>query len=232
MSLDNYQKQLEFIVNANTPILFIDTCAYLDVLRMVHRDDMSFDDFDALHDLVKLIAENKLLFITSEIVRDEFFSNHSATLEELNTKFKAHKHFYEKMVKVMTKFSPDTTKYIPTVSGDWSILLDGFCQKNIKDNSIIFDKTDNDKTRAFDRVYAVKAPAKQGKDSLKDCLIFETLLRVVGDLRKSGFDKKVCFISSNTKDFGKVRNCFVQDDLNKLNILFANQFSHAKSLLI
>lgn len=232
MNLDNYQDQLDYIIQTNVPLLFIDTCAYLDVLRMVHRDDMSFDDLDALHDLVKLTAENKLLFITSEIVRDEFFSNHSATLEELNTKFKAHKHFYEKTVKVMTKFSPNTTKYIPTVSGDWIILLDEFCQKNIKDNSIIFDKTDNDKTKAFDRVYAVKAPAKQGKDSLKDCLIFETLLRVVGELRKSGFNNKVCFISSNTKDFGTVSKCLVKDDLDKLNILFANRFSHAKSLLI
>lgn len=232
MSLDNYQKQLEFIVNANTPILFIDTCAYLDVLRMVHRDDMSFDDLDALYDLVQLITENKLLFITSEIVRDEFFSNHRTTLDELNAKFKTHKYFYEKMIKTKVRLSINTAEYVSAINGDWITVLDELCQKNIKNNSIIFEKTDSDKTKAFDRVYAVKSPAKQGKDSLTDCLIFETLLRVVGNLRQLGFDKKVCFISSNTKDFGKVRNCFVQDDLNKLNILFANHFSHAKSLLI
>lgn len=190
MNLDNYQKQLEFIVNASTPILFIDTCAYLDVLRMVHRDDMSFDDLDALYDLVQLITENKLLFITSEIVRDEFFSNHKTTLDELNAKFKAHKYFYEKMIKTKVRLSINTAEYVSAINGDWITVLDELCQKNIKNNSIIFEKTDSDKTKAFDRVYAAKSPAKQGKDSLKDCLIFETLLRVVGDLRKSGFDKK------------------------------------------
>lgn len=228
----NYQSQLEYILNKNVPLLFVDTCAYLDVLRIAHREDMRSAYLDDLHKLIQhFVMEGKLLFITSEIVKDEFLKNHGKTLNELKQQYREYQRLHRKMADVMSTFAPIQRQRLPYIDDTWIEPLNIFCENNIKQHSIIFAETDEDKLRAFGRATTGKAPAKQNKPSPKDCSIFETLLRVIRDLRELEFSQNVCFISSNTKDFGTVSKPLVKDDLDKHNILFANNFSHAKHLL-
>jgi hypothetical protein len=59
---------------------------------------------------------------------------------------------------------------------------------------------DDERSRAFARLAALRPPARKGNPP-GDCLIVETYLRLVRELRAAGFDQKVVFISSNTRDF-------------------------------
>ena len=48
-----------------------------------------------------------------------------------------------------------------------------------------------------------QAPARKGKDSLQDCVVLETYLEAVGELRRHGLTTPVVFLSSNTNDYSE-----------------------------
>ena len=55
--------------------------------------------------------------------------------------------------------------------------------------------------KAFDRVRFARPPATRAKQSIKDCLIAESYLRLAATLRVGGFTRNMVFATSNTRDF-------------------------------
>lgn len=55
--------------------------------------------------------------------------------------------------------------------------------------------------KAVDRVSRVIAPATRAKQSVKDCLIVETYLRVARELRAAEFGERIVLLTTNTADF-------------------------------
>ncbi len=55
--------------------------------------------------------------------------------------------------------------------------------------------------KAFDRVRLAKPPATKAKQSIKDCLIAESYLRLAATLRTGGFSRNMVFATSNTRDY-------------------------------
>jgi hypothetical protein len=55
--------------------------------------------------------------------------------------------------------------------------------------------------QAFGRVSGPRAPAKKGKESVKDCVIIENYLQLIMRARVQGLAEKALFLTSNTADY-------------------------------
>jgi hypothetical protein len=85
--------------------------------------------------------------------------------------------------------------------------------------------------KAFRRMNACIAPAKRGKDSSKDCLIYETYLEAAMALRATGVERPIVFLSSNVHEYMTERRILkpeIAEELDKLSVTFAQSMSEAK----
>jgi hypothetical protein len=86
--------------------------------------------------------------------------------------------------------------------------------------------------RAFQRVIQVRTPARQGKDSIKDCVVIEAYLDTIAALRQSGLTSTVVFVSSNTKDYagetGRALNADLAAEFTKIGMQYAPNLAAAK----
>ena len=90
-------------------------------------------------------------------------------------------------------------------------------------------------SRAFLRLNQARAPARKGKDSMKDCVVIETYLDVAARLRAAGLKSKIVFASSNTKDYtGDTRRALRPDLAEEFALLemeYAPNLAAARHLL-
>jgi hypothetical protein len=89
--------------------------------------------------------------------------------------------------------------------------------------------------RALSRLNQAQAPAHKGKDSMKDCVVIETYLEAIRDLREDGLTAPVVFVSSNTKDYAEAPGSRLRAELATefapLNIEYASTWDLAKHIL-
>jgi hypothetical protein len=88
--------------------------------------------------------------------------------------------------------------------------------------------------RALTRVNKALAPARRGKESMKDCVVLETYLDVVTQLRAAGLASPVVLLSSNTRDYTDERRQLrpeLVSELAALSMEYAPNFGAAKHLL-
>lgn len=88
---------------------------------------------------------------------------------------------------------------------------------------------------AFARVAANRAPSKRGKQA-KDCLVFESYLRLATLLRAAGFVRPIVFLTTNTNDYSHLPNKAVPHpdlvpELTVTNLMYAVNFLMAERLL-
>lgn len=91
--------------------------------------------------------------------------------------------------------------------------------------------SDTAPAKAFARVNAGRAPAKRGKDSSKDCLVYETLLELATALRAAGTTTPIVFLSSNTTEYfteGSKLKAEIAADFAPLNLTYAANMRAAK----
>lgn len=85
--------------------------------------------------------------------------------------------------------------------------------------------------KAFVRVNAGVAPAKRGKESSKDCLVYETYLEAVSALRAAGVKAPIVFLSSNTNEYlieGKVLKPEIAAEFSAISLGYAPNMGAAK----
>ena len=88
--------------------------------------------------------------------------------------------------------------------------------------------------KAIARMNGNIAPARRGKDSSKDCIVFETYLSCAGMLRTEGLAAPIVFLSSNTSEYltdSKVLKVEIANDFAPLKIDYASNMAMAKHQL-
>jgi hypothetical protein len=90
-------------------------------------------------------------------------------------------------------------------------------------------------SRALLRLNQARTPARKGRDSMKDCVVIETYLDAVGELRAAGLESKIVFVSPNTKDYAGEPGRALKPDLAQefatLGMEYAPNLAAAKHLL-
>ncbi len=89
--------------------------------------------------------------------------------------------------------------------------------------------------RAVDRVISSQLPARKGGTRAKDSVIVEHAVETTAQLRAAGFGQPCVFVSSNTKDFAAPSltnlNPALVAAFNPINLLYATSLTHAEAIL-
>jgi len=232
MSLD--QSAINDLVQLGSPILCVDTCTLLDVIRDITTSFKSFEDLSHGLALLELAEkEESLVVLMSEVVRHEL--NNLSENEEKRASEGLRKFLVtaERIHKVAVAYGANGTLHINHIDGHVNRAMKIFDRWKTISKEVPLN--DGIKTRAADRVLFARSPAARGKDSTNDCMIFETYLALAGQLRSAGFHAPIVFASSNTKEYYAPNTvglkADIEADLDKVLVEYAPNFGAAKYML-
>ena len=192
------------IANADVPVLLLDTCTILDVVRAPLLDRLGVHDIEAVHTLLDRASESSpgVSVVITEQVHQEFREHIDAVETETRAGIRRATNGFASILKRMRALCHQD--HIPS-SIDLSAL--GFprigrrlAERIIETSSIVADHPD-ELVKAYHRVVQAVPPATRAKQSIKDCMIAENYLRLASALHIGGFSRNVVFATSNTKDY-------------------------------
>lgn len=215
-------QKIKEIAGLNEPVLCVDTCILLDIVREITRDSNSQGNARAALKLINAAETGKrLTVLIAEIVKMELAEN-LASVEDAGEKALA-KFIKQakRMHEVAEVFGAVGVLQVAHLEGHGSrarVVLDRWTQAAIQ-----VPNNDQVKIRALNRVMHNRTPARRGKDSTKDCWVVEAYLEAAGQLREAGLTKPIVFASSNTQEFFPNNAGFPPDiaaDFNKVHLQY------------
>jgi len=222
----------ERICNSLAPILFFDTCIFLDILRSPYRDNIHVNAISSALSLIKMseINPDNVCLLTNETVHTEWNDNISNVKRELEKEVIKLEYTREKLVT-----AANAILKIDHVHGQklTSINLHNHLEVlslNLLNHCLIAKQEDSHCAKGMQRSIKCLAPAKKGKSEPKDCVIFEAFLDISERVRKLGYSREIYFVTSNSNDYGKANNNFIVEELNNINAKLIDNLPHALAL--
>jgi hypothetical protein len=212
------------------PVLFIDTCILLDIVRAPLRDKPSEIQFAHLFLAAVRKTPRKLhLLVASPTPRewvdhiDEAKNDCTIAVNSCNAVASICGHMTLPPVASLPARVLELPKELKKLS---AALLDA---------AISMDHDAAALGRAVDRIIASTHPAKPGGKGAKDSVILEHALEATTQLRNAGFKGTCLFVSSNTRDFANTGSSKLHAQLttafNAVNLEYAVSLTHAESIL-
>jgi hypothetical protein len=220
------------IASAGVPVLCIDTCSILDIMRDPTRETAKPNDRQAAIDLVAAAESGRLICLMAEQVAIEFSGHDQPVQDEAERNLKKVREQVERINKLSAVFGApgnvnlahldDHVGRARAVVGRWLAKLGNVTPSPLAP------------AKAFARVNAGIAPARRGKESSKDCLVYETYLEAVSALRGAGVTTPIVFLSSNTNEYlteGRILNPDIAAEFCAINLGYAPNMGAAKYAL-
>lgn len=219
------------IIPADKPVLFWDTCALLDCLRIVMRYDKSY--FDNYNYVLSLIVEGEIVSIISEMVLSELDYHWDSVIEEADKHQIGICEFVKKMIYIFTNDRNEAENKYSTLRSIDAIEKSKNILEQILEHSYVVENHQQFQDFAHFRVVKKFAPAHV-KQEYKDCYIWGCT-NFCAQLR-SNKDIKVMYISSNTEDYmekdsKKDLDKNIQNDCVKNKISFAKNIGELRRIL-
>jgi hypothetical protein len=227
----NLQDLCKLIINDPKHVMFIDTCVFLDIVRVCARDDSNVNTISSAN---KLIDMDSVWIVVSDIVEVEWKENIQVVLPETERHLKhLDKNialFKSSLERLPSLGGFEYTKK-PTAYGLHDELKK--LSEALYSKALIIEADENCMAKAMFRVIKNIAPSAKGKDESKDCGIYEHYLALANLLKQQAFDKQILFASSNKTDFGNPSSprSPIDIELEKLGIQFVNNLPWATSLI-
>ncbi len=192
------------ITRADVPVLLLDTCTILDVVRAPVRDQLGTHDIHAVHTLIGRAAgaEPTVSFVITALVLQEFREHIDEVETETGDALEKASDRLTAILRRMQALSPGDC-----IPGTVELASLGFPERGrqladqIVQSSSVLDDHPDDILKAYRRVTLATPPATRARQSFKDCHITESYLRLAANLRSAGFARNMVFTSSNTKDY-------------------------------
>lgn len=218
------------ILQAKKPVIYLDTCSLVDIIRSPIPNDIHFSHVVGAKDLLNFINQNKIYTVSTITVEIEFTEHQGK--ESLNL---------ERWLNKLEQNNTSLINSLELMGVSFKFNLKGFSDlklnhelsslaKNILNSSFILEKDEECSHKAHTRVEQNLAPSSPGKSESKDCLIIEHFLKLSKKLRDNNFEEKIIFISSNKKDFGKPPdnlNVPLKREFSELDIKYVNNIQWA-----
>lgn len=224
---------LAAIAAQGLPVLCLDTCTALDLVRNPARDGIEPHERTAAVGLLAAVEQGRLVALTAEQVDLEIVDNLPSVEDE------AARGLRKLKTQVLRVDALDGV-----YGGTGRLNLDHLDDHVVRARGI-FDRwtacarsarpgTDV-AARAFGRVSQGRTPARKGKESMKDCVVVETYLEAVAVLRTAGLVVPIVFASSNVNDYTNGAGSRLRADLAldfaTLNLGYASNWAAAKHSL-
>lgn len=216
----------------SVPVLCIDTCSLLDIMRDPTRDGANAHHRLAAIDLVQRLENLDLVCLIAEQVEIEFASHDADIQLEATNAIRKLRERVDQANQIYSAFLGTVNVNLThldnmVASARQAITRWIKAAHRVPSSADIY-------TKAIGRVNRNIAPARKGKDSVKDCVVFETYLTAVDALRAAGMPTTFVFLSSNTKEYLTESKALKPDfvaDFNGNKIKYASNMSMAKALL-
>ena len=202
------------ITAASAPILILDTCSVLDLIRLPRRaKDATYAQAElaAVKNLKDSAQARKLWIVVPPIVYDEWSDNYQTEVRELS-KFLSK---LDNSVAITNKID-DFLSSKSTIMGQYAYLnleakLKSFSEE-IFSGAIFLEEDIDCKDKALSRAVSNTPPASRG-GGIKDCIIIEHAIKLCNDMRTLGHKESVVFNTSNTRDYCEIGTGNVKEPL-------------------
>ncbi|MFC5570806.1 PIN domain-containing protein [Lysobacter yangpyeongensis] len=221
------------LTSQGRPILCIDTCSVLDIMRDPTRDTMlPRESQAALHLYECMTTHSSLVTLISDQVRFELAANIDAVEKETKAAL-------EKLSARIARVDAIAAEFGATGAALTGHLADHSSRARSVTNRWVAacetaPQSADVANRALSRVNQALAPARKGKESMKDCVVLETYLEAVSRLRAAGLTSRIVLLSSNVKDYtdegGRLRPELVSE-FTALGMEYAQNFGAARHFL-
>jgi hypothetical protein len=192
------------LVASPAPVLFPDTCAFVDMIRVPFRSKSAAMTRRMLEAATHLLTRSQTLapdlwVIIPPFVCDEWTKHSRRTGEELQ------RYWFKLDTKIEIAHAaadaigivlPSAVTY--SNRGIERVLIQS--ASSFFKNALFLTEDSVCKERAYRRTIKNEPPARKG-GGLKDCVIIEHALELCSQLRAIGFSEKCVFLTSNTRDF-------------------------------
>lgn len=220
------------ICEARSPVLFLDTCILLDIIRSTDR--CLSDHAERASDLLTRVADRRCRIVLPSIVRREWDSNVRGVIGEVDRGLakmeEKSSHFHDacRILGIDAGFAPGRYSSLG-LSGRLRDL-----SERLLNSATHLDADDDCKVRAVNRVVDDLPPSRRGGE-VKDCTILEEILAVCRGLEAANFEGKRIFCTSNTSDYcdgAKHLHAKLAVEFKDLNLIFAANIATAFQLLV
>lgn len=215
------------------PILFCDTCAILDIIRIPHRTrdtKQAIAYFDAINAILTEARAGRVRLVAHELVNSEWHANAAKVKAETESNMADVQRMYSILYEISRRCGAPgpAFEHLKANVGD-----DLYTQsQSVLDICNAIPDRDDSLLRATKRASQFIPPATKG--GIKDCVIYEHILAFASDIRNTDTNSKFIFISSNTNDYCSIAaqpHVDIAAELNALGISFCANWSHAWRLV-
>ncbi|MFR3727672.1 PIN domain-containing protein [Lacrimispora sp.] len=225
----SFQHLVKELIKKNKKVLVLDTCCILDVIRAIQRNKLS--TIESAINIINLYKkeQNDFIIVLPSLILEEWSDNFESVYMESKKYIEKCDENYKLICQAIQLIFEKQINEVCFVSYKVDDFLKNISEKLLDIGLIVDDKDINEcASNAGFRVRKGIAPAKKGKDSYKDCMIFEETLYLGKLLRDNGFENKIVFASSNTKEYCLDRKLIetIRIDLEKYNIKIAFSLEH------
>lgn len=192
-----YLSQVNMEIPNDKLIVFWDTCALLDILRIPARENLNINDLLCYERIADYIENNQLVSITSGLVINEFLDHYEEEhnkLLHIQTKLKQKIHDYADFM-VSDKKIERIVKAVDLLNIEHRL---NTVLNRILKNTFILKEQNKYRDFADYRLRNKMAPAAR-KAEYKDCYIWGTFVSLVHALNP--ISPYVAFITVNSKDY-------------------------------
>lgn len=218
---------VEKLIAEDKNILILDTCCVLDIIRCIQRENLSV--LKATIEIINLFdkKQNKFVIVLPSLIDTEWSDNNMSVSSETKCFIKKCDTAHKNLVQSFSMVFPTQLNAICFSHYNFEKILSDFSEK-LLNLSFSLESIEECKINAINRVVQHIPPAAQGKDSTKDCIIFEETLFLGNSLRNDGFAKKIVFASSNTKEYFLDRKPIntIEAELKKVGIEITASLNH------
>lgn len=216
------------------PVLCLDTCIVLDILRDPARKDVRVHEHEASLALLSAAQSGTALeTLVAEQVSREFLANVQQVQQDATRSIAALTRQVGKLNKLVALYGASR----PIDLAHWNghdLRSRNTAERWLQVGTTV-RQTSNTLSNAFLRVNQALTPASRGKQSMKDCVILETYLEHIRSLRAGGRTAPAVFVSSNTKDYAAADKTTIKDDIKdefqSLGLEYAPNMGAARGLL-
>ena len=223
------------IAAAGMPVLCIDTCSLLDIIRDPNRETALPHNAVAAMALVQMMESGtSVTCLLADQVRKELTAHQQVVTDEAARGMDKLRENIERVDGLVSAFSPpvrtDIRHWRNHVANASALLQRwiGSC--------VSAPQSPDVPMRAYNRALQARAPARKGKESLADCVVLETYLEAATELRQRGMKTPIVFLSSNVQDYASPPSRSVlfpdlKSEFDSIGMAYATGHGMAMSLL-
>lgn len=217
-----------------SPVLCVDTCTVLDVIRDITREAVVLSDASAgLSLLAAAETGSDLIVFMAEQVTLELATLVAGVEQEALSGLAKFQTQAQRIHDVAVAYGAQGAFQINHLDGH--VNRAKTVLNRWQSVARLVPQNDDVTKRAFRRVNEPRTPARRGKESMKDCVIVEAYIETASQLRAAGLIAPIVFASSNTKEYYAPNTRHLQNDidadLSTVLLDYAPNFGAAKYLL-